>query len=349
MQWVSAQLYPDRGLLLDFITIRRVYFPRITEWIITSMSKSMTRLRIATRESQLALCQAEQVKALLLQHYPTLEVSLVALTTEGDRRLEVSLQKIGGKGLFVKELETSLLNNNADIAVHSAKDVPMDLPTGLTLTTFLPRVDPRDAFLSTHYSHFEALPAGASVGTSSLRRMCQLHALRPDLQFRLLRGNVPSRITKLDAGEYDAIILAAAGLKRLGLSERITELLPLEVCLPACGQGVIAIEARSNQPELADLLAPLNCEKTKLVTLAERAMNKALGGNCSVPIAAYAEWRQEQLWLRGLVGSPDGTAMLRAEHEADPSEYQALGEYVASQLIAQGAEKIIHDTLHAEK
>ena len=307
------------------------------------MSKLISTIRIATRESKLALAQSEQVKVSLLQRYPQLTVSLLGMTTAGDQQLSVALQKIGGKGLFVKELETSLLNNTADIAVHSAKDVPMTLPAGLTLTTFLPRADPRDAMLSNRHTHFAALPAGAVIGTSSLRRVCQLKAARPDLTFTLLRGNVLTRIQKLDENQFDAIILAVAGLARLNLSHRITEILPVELSLPACGQGVIAIEARDNAPELAALLQPFDCALTRPCIIAERAMNKALGGSCSVPIGAFAQWRDDQIWLRGLVGAPDGSVLLRAEGLAPRATAHTLGENVAQLLLNQGAKRIIDD------
>jgi len=313
------------------------------------MSKSINFLRIATRESHLALCQSEQVKTLLQQLYPSLGITLIGLTTEGDRQLSVSLQKIGGKGLFVKELETSLLQQTADIAVHSAKDVPIDLPAGLVLTTFLPRVEPRDAFISNHFKSFMELPTGATIGTSSLRRICQLKAARPDLNFQLLRGNVLTRLKKLDDGIFDAIILAAAGLERLHLSFRATELLSTELCLPACGQGIIAIEARESEPSLIELLAPLDCAATRACILAERALNKTLGGSCSVPIGAYAQLRDDKLWLRGLVGSPDGSVLLRAELETDATDPQALGQQVAQKLLEQGAEKIICEALQTRK
>jgi hydroxymethylbilane synthase len=320
-------------------------------WNLPKMSNihknQVTTIRIATRESQLALAQSEQVKALLEQRYPELNVTFLGLTTEGDRHLSVSLQKIGGKGLFVKELETSLLNRTADIAVHSAKDVPMLLPEGLTLTTFLPRVDPRDALVTNRFENFAALPAGAVIGTSSLRRICQLQAARPDLQFKLLRGNVITRLRKLDDGEFDAIILAAAGLTRLNLEQRITELLPIELSLPACGQGVIAIEACDDNVALAELLQPLDCAKTRACVLAERAMNRELGGSCSIPIGAYAQWNNDRLWLRGMVGSPDGALILRAELEADADQYEELGKEVAKLLLSQGAKRIIDDARHA--
>lgn len=298
-------------------------------------------IRIATRKSALALWQAEFVKSRLEQEHPGLRVSLVPMVSRGDKLLDAPLAKIGGKGLFVKELETALLENQADIAVHSMKDVPMDFPEGLGLYCICEREDPRDAFVSNHYNSLEALPAGSVVGTSSLRRQAQLLARRPDLKIQFLRGNVNTRLAKLDAGEYDAIILAAAGLIRLGFEARIRSRLSIEDSLPAGGQGAVGIECRSADSEIQQLLAPLADADTASRVLAERALNKHLNGGCQVPIACYAELEGDQLWLRGLVGQPDGERLLRAEARAPREQAQQLGEQVAQALLAQGAGQIL--------
>ncbi|MBF8160230.1 hydroxymethylbilane synthase [Ectopseudomonas hydrolytica] len=298
-------------------------------------------IRIATRKSALALWQAEYVKARLEQAHPGLLVSLVPMVSRGDKLLDAPLAKIGGKGLFVKELETALLENEADIAVHSMKDVPMDFPEGLGLYCICEREDPRDAFVSNTYDSLDALPAGSVVGTSSLRRQAQLLARRPDLKIQFLRGNVNTRLAKLDAGEYDAIILAAAGLIRLGFQDRIRSSISAEDSLPAGGQGAVGIECRSADAEIHALLAPLHHRETALRVTAERALNKRLNGGCQVPIACYALLENDQLWLRGLVGQPDGGLLLRAEHRAASSDAEALGVRVAEALLAQGAEAIL--------
>lgn len=298
-------------------------------------------IRIATRKSALALWQAEFVKSRLEQEHPGLRVSLVPMVSRGDKLLDAPLAKIGGKGLFVKELETALLENEADIAVHSMKDVPMDFPEGLGLFCICEREDPRDAFVSNHYDSLEALPAGSVVGTSSLRRQAQLLARRPDLKIQFLRGNVNTRLAKLDAGEYDAIILAAAGLIRLGFETRIRSRLSVEDSLPAGGQGAVGIECRSADAEIHQLLAPLADADTASRVVAERALNKHLNGGCQVPIACYAELEGDQLWLRGLVGQPDGERLLRAEARAPREQAQQLGEQVAEALLAQGAGDIL--------
>ncbi|MFI8609366.1 hydroxymethylbilane synthase [Pseudomonas sp. NPDC077649] len=298
-------------------------------------------IRIATRKSALALWQAEHVKARLEAAHPGLKVSLVPMVSRGDKLLDAPLAKIGGKGLFVKELETALLENQADIAVHSMKDVPMDFPEGLGLYCICEREDPRDAFVSNRYASLDALPAGSVVGTSSLRRQAQLLARRPDLKIQFLRGNVNTRLAKLDAGEYDAIILAAAGLIRLGFEERIRSSLSAEDSLPAGGQGAVGIECRSADAEIHALLAPLHHRETALRVTAERALNKRLNGGCQVPIACYALLEGEQLWLRGLVGQPDGGQLLRAEARAAAADAEALGVRVAEALLAQGAEAIL--------
>lgn len=301
----------------------------------------LQRLRIATRQSPLALWQAEYVKAELERHHPGIQVELIKFTTRGDKILDTPLAKIGGKGLFVKELEQALLENEADIAVHSMKDVPMSFPEGLELGVICPRENPFDAFVSNTYNNLAALPQGSVVGTSSLRRQCQLKQLRPDLQIRDLRGNVGTRLGKLDAGEYDAIILAAAGLIRLGLAERMKSVLDDTISLPAGGQGAVGIELRSNDPTIANLIAPLACQDTTDRVVAERALNNHLQGGCQVPIACYSVIEGEQLWLRGLVGATDGSQILRAEARAPRSEAAKLGVAVAEQLLAQGADEIL--------
>ncbi len=302
----------------------------------------MTReIRIATRKSALALWQAEHVKARLEAAHPGLKVSLVPMVSKGDKLLDAPLAKIGGKGLFVKELETALLEDQADIAVHSMKDVPMDFPEGLGLFCICEREDPRDAFVSNTYDSLDALPAGSVVGTSSLRRQAQLLARRPDLKIHFLRGNVNTRLAKLDAGEYDAIILAAAGLIRLGFEDRIRASITVEHSLPAGGQGAVGIECRVGDAELQQLLAPLNHTETALRVTAERAMNKRLNGGCQVPIACYAILEGEQLWLRGLVGEPDGSRLLRAEQRGSAEDAERLGIEVAEALLAQGAGDIL--------
>ena len=304
-------------------------------------------LRIATRKSALALWQAEYVKARLEQLDPSITVSLVPMVSRGDQLLDSPLAKIGGKGLFVKELETAMLNDEADLAVHSMKDVPMQFPDGLGLYAICEREDPRDAFVSNHFDDLDALPAGSVVGTSSLRRQAQIMARRPDLQIRFLRGNVNTRLAKLDAGEYDAIVLATAGLLRLGFDARIRYPMPPEVSLPAGGQGAVGIECRSSDTELQALLVQLNDEDSALRVRAERALNTRLNGGCQVPIACYAERENGELWLRGLVGDPDGQRMLRAEARGSEADPEALGIAVAEDLLAQGAQAIL-DAVYEE-
>ncbi|MWV10574.1 hydroxymethylbilane synthase [Pseudomonas sp. R-28-1W-6] len=298
-------------------------------------------IRIATRKSALALWQAEYVKARLEQAHPGLRVSLVPMVSRGDKLLDAPLAKIGGKGLFVKELETALLENEADIAVHSMKDVPMDFPAGLGLFCICEREDPRDAFVSNRFASLDALPPGSVVGTSSLRRQAQLLARRPDLKIQFLRGNVNTRLAKLDAGEYDAIILAAAGLIRLGFAARIRSSISAEDSLPAGGQGAVGIECRSADSDVQALLAPLHHVDSADRVTAERALNKHLNGGCQVPIACYALLEGDQLWLRGLVGQPDGGQLLRAEARAPRAQAELLGVQVAEQLLAQGAAEIL--------
>ncbi|KRP65316.1 hydroxymethylbilane synthase [Pseudomonas orientalis] len=302
---------------------------------------SSREIRIATRKSALALWQAEYVKARLELAHPGLKVTLVPMVSRGDKLLDSPLSKIGGKGLFVKELETALLENEADIAVHSMKDVPMDFPQGLGLFCICEREDPRDAFVSNTYPSLDALPLGSIVGTSSLRRQAQLLTRRPDLQVRFLRGNVNTRLAKLDAGEYDAIILAAAGLIRLGFEDRITRAISVEDSLPAGGQGAVGIECRTADSEIHALLKPLDHADTEVRVTAERALNKHLNGGCQVPIACYAVLEGENLWLRGLVGDPDGGTLLTAEVRGPQSEATALGIQVAEELLDKGAGAIL--------
>lgn len=298
-------------------------------------------LRIATRSSPLAVWQAEYVKQRLEGLHDGLSVELVLIKTQGDKILDTPLAKIGGKGLFVKELEQAMMAGEADIAVHSMKDVPMELPQGFDLPVICEREDPRDAFVSNHYDSLDALPQGARVGTSSLRRSAQLMALRPDLEVLSLRGNVQTRLSKLDDGQFDAILLAAAGLKRLGLHQRIRYELPPEVSLPAVGQGAVGIECRADDADTKALLAPLNDADTWDRVVAERAMNRRLEGGCQVPIAGYAELQGDELWLRALVASEDGAEVLRVEGRAPRGEAQQLGTGLGDQLLAKGADRIL--------
>ncbi len=285
--------------------------------------------------------QAEFVRDRLLELHPDLEIELVKMTTQGDKILDTPLAKIGGKGLFVKELEQGMLAGDADIAVHSMKDVPMHLPEGLHLPVICQREDPRDAFVSNTYASLADLPAGSKVGTSSLRRECQLRTHRPDLEVLPLRGNVNTRLAKLDDGQFDAIILASAGLKRLGFEDRIREAMTPEQSLPAVGQGAVGIETRIDDVEINALLAPLRCPRTWIVVSAERAMNRRLAGGCQVPIAGFALIDGDEVWLRGLVGMPDGSQMLTADARARVEDAEALGEAIAENLLAQGADKIL--------
>jgi hydroxymethylbilane synthase len=306
-----------------------------------------TTLKIATRKSPLALWQAYHVRDAILALHPQLQIELVEMTTQGDKILDAPLAKIGGKGLFVKELEQGLLNADADIAVHSMKDVPVEFPKGLELAIIMQREDPRDAFVSNNYESLEALPQNAIVGTSSLRRQSQLLALRPDLTIKILRGNVGTRLGKLDQGEFDAILLAAAGLHRLKLSARIRQFIAPETMLPAIGQGAIGIECRSDDAETKAIIAPLNDISTQQRVRAERAINNALGGSCQVPIAGFAEINVPgELYLRGLVASTDGAEILRSEIRGHVADAEQLGRAVAQHLIEQGADKILQSLLH---
>jgi len=300
-------------------------------------------LRIATRKSPLALWQAHYVSDLLKHHHPELTIELVTMTTQGDKILDTPLAKVGGKGLFVKELETGMLEGRADIAVHSMKDVPVEFPSGLHLAVICEREDPRDAFVSNNFKTLEELPQGARLGTSSLRRQSQISALRPDLNIIDLRGNVNTRLKKLDDGEYDAIILAAAGLKRLEFDDRITQFIGTDICLPAIGQGAVGIECRTDDARVLNLIAPLNDNKTQIRVLAERAMNARLQGGCQVPIAGYAEYERGIVLLRGLVGQVNGEQIIRGEIAGPPENAEELGNVLAEDLLSRGADKILNE------
>lgn len=299
-------------------------------------------LTIATRESALALWQAHHIRDRLMALHPGLNIELLGMTTQGDQILDVTLSKIGGKGLFVKELEQALLDGRADLAVHSLKDVPMLLPEGFELTVIGKREDPRDAFVSNQYQQLSELPPGAIVGTSSLRRESQLRARYPHLDIQPLRGNVNTRLRKLDEGQYAAIILAAAGLKRLGFADRIAALLEPEQSLPSAGQGALGIEIRSGLDDVAALLAPLHHADTAACVRAEREVSRQLGGSCQVPLGAYAVLGEGQLWLRGFVATPDGKTLLHAEASGDPAQPEDLGKALADDLRGQGADAILH-------
>ena len=301
----------------------------------------MKTLKIATRQSPLALWQAEHIRARLEGMYKDLTVELVTFVTQGDKILDTPLAKIGGKGLFVKELEAALLDGRADLAVHSMKDVPMALPAGLALAVICEREDPLDAFVSNTYQHFSDLPLGAKVGTSSLRRKSQILKARPDLEIIDLRGNVGTRLSKLDAGLYDAIILASAGLKRLGLSDRIRHTLQAEVSLPAVGQGALGLECREDDQQVLDLILPLLHAETDVCVRAERAFNAYLEGGCQVPIAGYATLKNGQIEIEGRVGSVDGQVLLKAELQAQPEHAVQVGEQLAKELLAQGAGELL--------
>ena len=306
---------------------------------------STERLRIATRKSPLALWQAEHVLARLLEAHPGLRVELVTMTTQGDRVLDSPLAKIGGKGLFVKELEQGMLEGHADIAVHSMKDVPVEFPPGLGIGAILAREDPRDAFVSNRFGSIDELPNGARVGTSSLRRQCQLRAWRPDLQLLDLRGNVNTRLGRLDHGDYDAIVLACAGLKRLGMASRITRALTPEELLPAIGQGVIGIECRLDDEAVRQLIEPLDHGATRLRIQAERAFNATLSGGCQAPVAGYSLLGNDLIELRGLVGRPDGSEIVRGQISGPAQDAESLGRELAEDLLARGARRILDDLL----
>lgn len=298
-------------------------------------------LKIATRQSPLALWQAKHIRSRLQKLYPDLQIELMPFVTQGDKILDTPLAKIGGKGLFVKELEQALFDGHADIAVHSMKDVPMELPNGLNLAVICQRENPFDAFISNHYLHFNDLPYGATVGTSSLRRKCQILHHRPDLNIIDLRGNVGTRLAKLDDGQYDAIILASAGLKRLDLNERIRHTLDAELSLPAVGQGALGIECRANDTTTLQLIAPLADQKTTQCLIAERAFNRYLQGGCQVPIAGFAIIQHNKLSIQGRVGSIDGKILLKAEQLGVIDNANELGEQLAQDLLAQGASELL--------
>ncbi|MGD2055931.1 MAG: hydroxymethylbilane synthase [Gammaproteobacteria bacterium] len=306
---------------------------------------STAQLLIATRKSPLALWQAEHVRSRLLEAHPALRIELVSMSTRGDQVLDSPLARIGGKGLFVKELEQGMLEGRADIAVHSMKDVPAEFPQGLGIAAILEREDPRDAFVSNQYESIEALPEGARVGTSSLRRQCQLRDRRPDLDLRDLRGNVGTRLARLDHGDYDAIVLACAGLKRLGLETRITRALPPEQMLPAIAQGVIGIECRLEDERIRALLEPLNHPATQLRTLAERSLNATLAGGCQAPVAGYSVLEDGMIELRGLVGWPDGREIIHGKVRGPTCDAESLGRGLAEGLLSRGARAILDELL----
>ena len=301
----------------------------------------MSLLRIATRKSPLAMWQAEFVKAQLLAQHSTLDVELIGMSTQGDKLLDVPLAKIGGKGLFIKELEEQMLAGNAQLAVHSMKDLPAFLPEGFAIGAVLARHNPLDAFVSNRYEKLEDLPQGAIVGTSSLRRKSQLLAIRPDLQLHDLRGNIQTRMSKLDEGQFDAIILAAAGLERMELPERIRSLIPAEVSLPAVSQGALAIEVLEKDLDTQSLIDFLNDADTLACVRAERAMNAALEGGCQVPIGSYAVLEDDQLWLRGLVAELDGSRIIRGERRGNISDAEVMGRDLAQELLTNGAKVIL--------
>ncbi|MFW2372116.1 MAG: hydroxymethylbilane synthase [Gammaproteobacteria bacterium] len=300
-------------------------------------------IRIATRKSPLALWQAEEVSRQLKLHHPGIEIELIKIVSKGDKILDAPLAKVGGKGLFVKELEQSMLDGESDIAVHSMKDVPMEFPPGLHLPVIMQREDPRDAFVSNQYPTLSDLPDNARIGTSSLRRQLQIKEAMPDAQMLHLRGNVNSRLEKLDRGDFDAIILASAGLIRLGFQARISSNIEPEQSLPAIGQGAVGIECRDNDQAMMDLLQPLNHPDTHIRLLAERAMNHRLNGGCQVPIGGYALLDKGEIYLRGLVGRPDGSEVVRGDIRGPAAQAEQLGNSLAETLLAQGAETILKD------
>jgi hydroxymethylbilane synthase len=303
----------------------------------------MSALRIATRQSKLALWQAEHVAALLRAAHPGLEVELVKIVTQGDRILDRPLADIGGKGLFIKELEVALAEQRADIAVHSMKDVPSDLPPGMTLAAMLPRADARDAFIATRFVSLESLPKAARIGTSSLRRQCQLRQIRNDIEIIPLRGNVDTRLRKLDAGEFDAIILASAGLIRLGLGDRITQLLPIDQSVPAVGQGIIGIECRSDDARSVETVRALDNAPAQICITAERAFAQRLEGSCQSPIGGHAETVGTQLKLQGMIASVDGTQVFRDSILGAQKDAAALGRALAERMLFAGADKLLKE------
>lgn len=301
----------------------------------------MPRIRIATRQSRLALWQAEHVAGLLRQAHPAVDVTLVPMTTQGDRVLDRTLAEVGGKGLFIKELEVAMLEDRADIAVHSMKDVPSELPADMVLAAMLPRADPSDAFVSNNFETFESLPHGARVGTSSFRRQCQLKAARPDLQMLTLRGNVETRLRKLDAGEYDAIILASAGLIRLGLQSRITQALSPQRSIPAVGQAIVGIECRAADAGVQRYVGVLDDVSARTCCSAERAFARRLEGSCQSPIAAFAEVSESKITLHGLVGAIDGSRIIRDSIVGDSVDAERLGIELAERVLAAGADRLL--------
>jgi hydroxymethylbilane synthase len=329
--------YPDNGITIQMTDIQATSSAANSASCIHDDSP----VRIATRKSPLAMWQAEYIKQALETAHPGLNVELVTMVTKGDVILDTPLAKVGGKGLFVKELEVAMLEGRADIAVHSMKDVPVEFPEGLGLVTICERGDPRDAFVSNYYRCIEELPPEAVVGTCSLRRQCQLKEARPDLQIKNLRGNVGTRLGKLDAGEYDAIILAAAGLKRLNLEARIQSVIEPEQSLPAVGQGAVGIECRLDDERILQLLAPLNDRDTADRVRCERAMNITLNGGCQVPIGSYALLDGDELWLRALVGEPDGSKVVRVEKRGHRDDAEAMGVQAAEELLELGARDIL--------
>ncbi len=304
------------------------------------------KLVIASRESALAMWQAEHIQARLQALYPETEVTILGMTTTGDQILDSPLARIGGKGLFVKELEQALADGRADLAVHSMKDVPMHLPLGFALAAIGEREDPRDAFVSNNYPNLESLPAGSIVGTSSLRRQSQLQARFPALKVESLRGNLQTRLRKLDEGQYAAIILAAAGLKRLGLEDRIREAIDPDQSIPAVGQGALGIEINAERHDLLDILAPLNHAETAACVEAERGMSRALAGSCQVPLGAFAQQQGDTLHMTGFVASIDGKELLRESAQGRANQPEALGQALAAQLVARGADRILAALAH---
>lgn len=339
---------PPRGLVVEAghrrrllsLTVRPRRIPG-TRWFNAFPLMTRRSVTIVTRKSPLAIWQAEFVRERLRAVHPRLEVELIGVHTKADKTLDTPLTKIGGKGLFIKELENCLLDGSADLAVHSMKDVTVDLPAGLDLPVILEREDPRDAFISAAFESLEALPQGARVGTSSLRRQCQLRRYRPDLQIHDLRGNVGTRLKKLDRGDFDAIILAAAGAKRLDMESRITAYLHPKVMLPAIGQGAIGIECRGSDSTLLDLIRPLDHGDTHVRIVAERAVNRRLGGGCQVPIAGYAELRDGDLYIRALIGRVDGSEVINGNIGGPPRAAEELGKKLAEDLLSRGGEQIL--------
>ena len=324
----------------DFITLSRV-LAVLADPGVNRMQSQPERLIIASRESRLAMWQAEHVCAALQQLYPRCNVSILGMTTRGDQILDRALSKVGGKGLFIKELEAALVEGRADLAVHSMKDVPVDLAPEFALAATLVREDPRDAFISNHFADLASLPPGSVVGTSSLRREAQIRRRYPQLVVQPLRGNLDTRLRKLDAGDYAAIVLAAAGLKRLGMAERIRAVLPPSESLPAAGQGALAIEVMAHRSDMIEWLKPLDHAETSICVRAERAISRALGGSCTVPLAAYAEMEAGRLRLRARVASPDGTSLAETETVGSLDNADAMAAAASTELLERGADRIL--------